>query len=109
MQKLDVAILGATGAVGQRFIQLLENHPWFQVAEVVASDRSAGKPYAEACRWVLHGQPPASVANLIVLPLDAKLKSPIVLSALPSEVAKTLEPELAAAGHIVSSNTSSHR
>ncbi|MEP7289970.1 MAG: aspartate-semialdehyde dehydrogenase [Chloroflexota bacterium] len=109
MNKLDVAILGATGAVGQRFIQLLEDHPWFRVAEVVASDRSAGKPYAQACRWVLSGQPPASVAGLIVLPLDAPLKSPIVLSALPGDVAKTLEPELAAAGHVVSSNTSSHR
>jgi aspartate-semialdehyde dehydrogenase len=109
MNKLDVAILGATGAVGQRFIQLLEKHPWFRVAEVVASDRSAGKPYSEACRWVLSGQPPASVANLIVLPLDATLNSPIVLSALPGDVAKTLEPELAARGHIVSSNTSSHR
>src|SRR5436190_12266565 len=109
MKKLDVAILGATGAVGQRFIQLLEHHPWFRVAEVVASDRSAGRPYAEACRWVLSGQPPASVADLTVLPLDAPLNSPVVLSALPGDVAKSLEPELAAAGHIVSSNTSSHR
>ncbi len=109
MPKLDVAILGATGAVGQRFIQLLEAHPWFRVAEVAASDRSAGKPYAEACRWVLAGQPPADVARLNVLPLDARLQSPIVLSALPGEVAQTLEPELAAAGHVVSSNTGSHR
>ncbi len=109
MPKLDVAILGATGAVGQRFIQLLEHHPWFHVAEVVASDRSAGRAYAEACRWVLAGQPPADVARLMVLPLDAPLQSPIVLSALPGDVAKTLEPELAAAGHVVSSNTSSHR
>src|SRR5258708_40196101 len=109
MQKLDVAILGATGAVGQRFIQLLADHPWFRVAEVVASDRSAGKAYGEACPWVLAGQPPAEVAALTVLPLDATLNSPIVLSALPGDVAKTLEPELAAAGHIVSSNTSSHR
>ncbi len=107
--KIGVAILGATGAVGQRFIQLLADHPWFYVAEVVASDRSAGKPYAQACRWVLAGQPPRDVAELVVLPLDAALKSPVVLSALPSDVAGTLEPELAAAGHIVSSNTSSHR
>jgi len=113
MPKLDVAVLGATGAVGQRFIQLLENHPWFRVAEVVASDRSAGKSYAEACRWVLTGQPPAAVAKMTVLPLEAaqtgKLQSPLVLSALPSDVAKTLEPELAARGHVVCSNTSSHR
>jgi len=107
--RIDVAILGATGAVGQRFIQLLDGHPWFRVAEVVASDRSAGKLYAEAARWVLTGNPPADVANLIVLPLDAPLNSPIVLSALPTDVAKTLEPELAARGHVVCSNTSSHR
>lgn len=109
MKKLNVAVLGATGAVGQRFIQLLENHPWFRVAEVVASDRSAGKPYREACRWVLAGQPPAEVADMEVLPLDAPLSSPLAVSALPGEIAKTLEPQLAAAGHIVSSNTSSHR
>lgn len=109
MPQLDVAILGATGAVGQRFIQLLEGHPWFRVAEVVASDRSAGKSYAEACKWVLTGQPPADVARLTVLPLDAPLNSPIVLSALPTDVAKSLEPELAARGHVVCSNTSSHR
>lgn len=107
--RIDVAILGATGAVGQRIIQLLDTHPWFRVAEVVASDRSAGKPYAEAARWVLTGQPPARVAGLNVLPLDASLNSPIVLSALPGDVAKSLEPELAARGHVVSSNTSSHR
>ena len=109
MTRLDVAVLGATGAVGQRFIQLLADHPWFRVAEVVASDRSAGKPYAQACRWLLTGYPPADVANLTVLPLDAHLKSPIIFSALPSDVAKTLEPELAARGHIVCTNTSTHR
>src|SRR5262249_10406398 len=109
MAKLDVAVLGATGAVGQRFIQLVEHHPWFRVAEVVASDRSAGKPYREACKWVLAGSAPTEVADMTVLPLDAPLQSPIVLSALPTDVARTLEPELAAAGHVVCSNTSSHR
>ena len=68
MDRVDVAVLGATGAVGQRFIQLLADHPWFRVAEVVASDRSAGKPYAEACRWVLNGQPPADVADPVRRP-----------------------------------------
>ncbi|MBE2195963.1 MAG: aspartate-semialdehyde dehydrogenase [Anaerolinea sp.] len=108
-QKLDVAVLGATGTVGQRFIQLLAAHPWFRVAEVAASDRSAGKRYAEATRWVLPGEPPTEIANLTVLPLDAAFKSPIVMSALPGDVAKTLEPTLAAAGHLVSSNTSANR
>ncbi|MHB8626176.1 MAG: aspartate-semialdehyde dehydrogenase [Aggregatilineales bacterium] len=107
--RLDVAVLGATGAVGQRFIQLLADHPWFRVAEVVASDRSAGKPYSQACRWLLTGQPPAEVARLTVLPLDAPLKSPLIFSALPSDVARTLEPELAARGHVVCTNTSTHR
>ncbi|HVO44540.1 MAG TPA: aspartate-semialdehyde dehydrogenase [Aggregatilineales bacterium] len=109
MSKLNVAVLGATGAVGQRFIQLLADHPWFRVAEVVASDRSAGKAYAEACRWILADQPPADVAKLMVLPLDAPITSPVALSALPSDAAKTRELELAAAGHVVCSNTSSHR
>lgn len=108
-QKIDVAILGATGAVGQRFIQLLENHPWFRVAEVAASERSAGRAYGEAANWVLAGQAPAAVADLTVLPLDAAFNAPIILSALPSDVAKTLELELAARGHVVASNTSSHR
>ncbi len=58
MQKLDVAVLGATGAVGQRFVQLLENHPWFQVAEVTGSDRTAGRPYGEGVNWILDGLPP---------------------------------------------------
>jgi aspartate-semialdehyde dehydrogenase len=62
MPKTPVAVLGATGAVGQRFIQLLADHPWFEVAEVAASDRSAGKPYAEACTWRLPGSMPSSVA-----------------------------------------------
>jgi len=109
MPKLDVAVLGATGTVGQRFIQLLANHPWFRVAEVAASERSAGKTYGEATRWVLPGLPPTDVAGLTVKTLDAQFTSPIIMSALPSEVAKALEPELAARGHVVSSNTSSHR
>lgn len=108
-KRIDVAILGATGAVGQRFIQLLENHPWFRVAAVVASDRSAGKRYAEAANWVLSGAAPADVANLTVLPLDADPGTPLVFSAMPSEVAYDRELELAAAGHVICSNVKSHR
>jgi aspartate-semialdehyde dehydrogenase len=107
--KIKVAVLGATGAVGQRFIQLLENHPWFEVAEVAASERSAGRPYAEAARWLLPGQPPARVAALTVQPLEADFQSPVIMSALPGEVARELEPALAARGHLVSSNTSANR
>ncbi len=107
--RVDVAILGATGAVGQRFIQLLEQHPWLRVAAVVASDRSAGKTYAEAVNWVLSGAPPADVAGLTVLPLDADPGTPLVFSALPSEAAFERELELAAFGAVVCSNVKSHR
>lgn len=109
MDKIKVAILGATGAVGQRFIQLLEGHPWFEVAELVGSDRSAGRAYGEAARWVLDGSAPASVREKTVLPLDAALESPLVFSALPKEPAVAREPELSAAGHIVCTNASAHR
>jgi aspartate-semialdehyde dehydrogenase len=109
MQKLNVAVLGATGAVGQRFIQLLENHPWFQVAEVVASDRSAGKPYGEATRWVLDGSPPRNIAAMSVKGLDENFESPLLFSALPTEAAKTRELELANAGYVVCTNASTNR
>ncbi len=109
MQKLDVAILGATGAVGQRFVQLLEDHPWFQVREVVGSVRSAGRRYADAAHWVLNGNPPADVANLVVKALDDPLRSPLVFSALPKEAAQTRELALAAAGHVVCTNASANR
>lgn len=109
MEKLSVAVLGATGAVGQRFIKLLENHPWFRVAEVIGSDRSAGKLYGEAVRWVLDEEIPADILDLPVKPLDAKFDSLVVFSALPKEAAQERELELAAAGHIVCTNASAHR
>ncbi|MDZ4765776.1 MAG: aspartate-semialdehyde dehydrogenase [Chloroflexota bacterium] len=108
-QKIDVAILGATGAVGQRFIQLLENHPWFRVAELIGSERSAGKTYGDAVRWNLDGEPPASVVDLPVKALDAQIDAQLVFSALPKEPAVARELELAAAGHIVCTNASAHR
>ena len=109
MRRLDVAVLGATGAVGQRFIQLLEGHPWFRVAEVIGSSRSAGRTYAEAAHWVLDGNPPSGVADLIVRSLDDSFDSPLVFSALPKEAALTQELELAAAGHVVCTNASANR
>ncbi len=109
MQKLDVAVLGATGAVGQRFIQLLENHPWFRVAEVIGSERSAGKTYGEAVHWVLDGTPPASVTGLRVKGLDESLDSLLVFSALPKEAADPREIELATAGHVVCTNAGTNR
>ncbi len=109
MPKLDVAILGATGAVGQRFIQLLEHHPWFQVSEVIGSQRSAGRAYAEAAHWILNSNPPPDVSQRRVKALDEPITSPLIFSALPKEAAITRELELAEAGHIVCSNASANR
>ncbi len=106
---INVAILGATGAVGQRFIQLLEGHPWFRVTELVASERSAGRTYGEAANWVLSGNPPASIAAQTVLPLGADLQSPLVFSALPKSVAKEIEWQLAEQGHVVCTNAGAFR
>ncbi len=107
--KINVAVIGATGAVGQRFVTLLENHPWFRVAEVAASVRSAGKTYREAANWVLDGQPPTEVADMVVKSLDENLDSAIVFSALPSQTARNVERRLAEHGHVVCSNASAHR
>jgi len=107
--KIPVGILGATGAVGQRFIQLLENHPWFEVIEVAASDRSAGKTYAEACTWRLPGVPPLAVAPLTVRTTDGPFRSRLLFSGLDSSVAGAVESALAAKGHAVVSNSRNHR
>jgi aspartate-semialdehyde dehydrogenase len=109
VNKLDVAILGATGAVGQRFIQLLEGHPWFRVAEVIGSSRSAGKLYGDAANWILDGQPPSDIANLTVKALDDPLSSYLVFSALPKAAALEVEMKLAEAGHVVCTNASTNR
>jgi aspartate-semialdehyde dehydrogenase len=109
MTKLPVAVLGATGAVGQRFIQLLDNHPWFEVAEVAASDRSAGKPYAEACTWRLPGHPPDAVGRLTVTNCDGPFKSQLLFSGLDSSVAGPVEEKLASQGGTVVSNSKNHR
>jgi aspartate-semialdehyde dehydrogenase len=104
-----VAILGATGAVGQTFIRQLAGHPWFEIAELAASDRSAGRPYAEACRW-LEGTLPDELASRVVLRCDpAEVKSPLVFSALDSGVAGDVEQAFARAGRVVLSNAKNHR
>jgi aspartate-semialdehyde dehydrogenase len=109
MSKIQVAVLGATGAVGQRFLQLLDQHPWFEVAALTGSERTAGQTYGEACRWLLDTPMPAAVRDLPILPSDAELATPLVFSALPSGPAGVVEEQLAAAGHIVCSNASNHR
>lgn len=108
--RIPVAILGATGAVGQTFIRLLDGHPWFRVAEVAASERSAGKSYAEATATWLEGQMPADVAKLVVLPCDpTSVKSPVVFSAVDAAAAQELEPAFAKAGRFVLSNAKNFR
>ena len=109
-QKLPVAVLGATGAVGQAFVRLLANHPWFELKEVVASERSAGRPYREATRWISDEPIPESVANLTVLPCDpARVQSPVVFSAPDSSIAGDAEPAFARAGRVVLSNAKNYR
>ncbi|HUQ84659.1 MAG TPA: aspartate-semialdehyde dehydrogenase [Gemmatimonadaceae bacterium] len=108
-RRVRVAILGATGAVGQTFIRCLRDHPWFEIAELAASERSAGKPYAEATRW-LEGELPGDLASKTVLPCDPeKLSSPIVFSALDAAAAGDLEPAFARTGAIVLSNAKNFR
>ncbi len=104
-----VAVLGATGAVGQRLIQLLENHPWFEVSAVAASERSAGKLYSDAARWLLETRIPASVASMRVLPCASNLEADLALSGLDARVAGGIEHSLAEAGIPVISNARSHR
>src|SRR4029078_10432813 len=107
--RIPVAVLGATGSVGQRFIQLVANHPWFEVAELVASDRSTGKRYADATEWRLDSDMPAAAADLVVKDYGEELTSPVAFSALPGEVAGEIEQRLARAGHAVRSTSSTHR
>lgn len=108
-ERIPVAILGATGSVGQRFIQLLANHPWFRVHEVVASDRSAGKSYLEAADWRLESLVPDDVAPLTVKSLGAELESRLLFSGLDSSVAGEAEDEYANRGCAVISNSRNHR
>jgi aspartate-semialdehyde dehydrogenase len=110
--KIKVGVLGATGAVGQRFIQMLDGHPWFEIAVLTASDRSIGKKYRDACKWLLRGGMPASVADMTLVPTepDAIDRSVRVLfSAIPSGAAGAVEEALADAGFAVCSNASNHR
>jgi aspartate-semialdehyde dehydrogenase len=108
-KRLPVAVLGATGAVGQTFIRLLANHPWFEVAEVAASERSEGKCYAEAASW-LEGEMPESVAKLTVKSVDpSRISSQITFSALDSSVAGDVERAFATAGKFVLSNAKNFR
>jgi aspartate-semialdehyde dehydrogenase len=108
-RKIPIGILGATGVVGQRFIQMLEHHPWFEVAWLAASDRSEGKTYAEAARWRLKTPVPENVAKMHVSPATPEGAPKIIFAALDASVAAELEPRFAEAGCAMVSNSSALR
>jgi len=107
--KYPIGILGATGMVGQRFIQLLETHPWFEVAWLAASDRSSGKTYGEAAKWRLDTPLPDRIAKMVVAPADPEGAPKIIFAALDAAIARELEPRFANAGCAVVSNSSAFR
>jgi len=107
--RIDIGILGATGAVGQRMVQLLDGHPWFRIAEVAASERSSGKPYGEAANWYLPGGIPSEVRDLKVKGCDEKFESRVLFSGLDATVAGDIESRLRKAGHAISTNSRNHR
>jgi aspartate-semialdehyde dehydrogenase len=108
-KKIPIGILGATGIVGQRFVQMLENHPWFEVAWLAASDRSEGKLYREAARWRMKTPLPARVAEMRVSPAKPEGAPKVIFAALDSSIAAELEPRFAEAGCAVVTNSSALR
>src|SRR5919206_2935692 len=108
-RKYRVGILGATGTVGQRFVQLLEGHPQFEVTALAASDRSQGKTYAEACAWKLAGEMPEFVRAMSVVAPEPPLDCDLVFSSLPGGMAREVEGAFAEAGYPVISNSSAFR
>jgi aspartate-semialdehyde dehydrogenase len=108
-EKIPVGVLGATGAVGQKFVSLLENHSWFDLAELAASDRSAGKSYREAVTWRQYSPIPERLTDKLVKPCEPNLDCRVVFSGLDSSVAGEVEENFARAGYIVLSNSKNHR
>lgn len=109
-KRIPVAILGATGVVGQRFLRRIANHPWFFPAYLTGSERSAGKRYADACQWHIFGEPYAGFGDTVVVPSDPEhAYAPIVFSALDAKAAREIESRFAAAGAYVFSNASAYR
>ncbi|MDP3988011.1 MAG: aspartate-semialdehyde dehydrogenase [Candidatus Levybacteria bacterium] len=109
MKKIKVGILGATGAVGQRFVQLLENHPWFEAYALCASEKNAGKKYREAVNWKFPTDIPENLKNLKIQLCEPKLDTKVVFSALDSGVAGEIEEKFAKKGYVVISNSANHR
>src|SRR2546425_7217634 len=108
MARIRVGILGATGTVGQRFVQLLADHPQFAVTALAGSDRSQGRPYAEACAWRLSGEMPAAARGLVVREPEPPLDCDVVFSSLPADVAGPGETPLAPAGYPVARHSAAH-
>jgi aspartate-semialdehyde dehydrogenase len=107
--KYPIGILGATGMVGQRYIQLLANHPWFEIAWLAASDRSSGKSYGEAAKWRLDTPLPERVTRMIVSPAEPEGAPKIIFASVDAAIAREMEPKFAAAGCAVISNSSAFR
>ncbi|MDK2876549.1 MAG: aspartate-semialdehyde dehydrogenase [Archaeoglobaceae archaeon] len=106
----SVCVLGATGMVGQKFVQLLENHPWFEVKSLAASERRIGKKYGSEVEWLISANLPEYARDIEMVPLDPKyVDADIVFSALPADIAREVEPKFAEAGFAVSSNASAFR
>jgi aspartate-semialdehyde dehydrogenase len=108
-KKYPIGILGATGMVGQRYIQLLENHPWFEIAWLAASDRSSGKTYGEAAKWRLDTPLPERIAKVTVAPAEPEGAPKVIFASVDAAFARELEPRFAAAGCAVVSNSSAFR
>jgi aspartate-semialdehyde dehydrogenase len=110
MNKIPVAILAATGSVGQRFVQLLDGHPWFDVVALTGSDRSVGRTYGETCHWILGEAMPEWARKMTVVTTEPEsISAKLAFSALPADVAKQVEPCFAEAGVMVCSNASAYR
>lgn len=108
-KKIPVGVLGATGMVGQRFIQLIENHPWFEVAWIAASERSADKNYGDAAKWRMKTPLPKRIADMKLSPAVAKNMPKVIFAALDADVARDMEPQFAEAGCAVITNSSAFR
>src|ERR1700721_2427337 len=104
-----IGILGATGVIGQRFIQLLEAHPWFEITWLAASDKSSGQTYGEAAKWKLETPLPERIASMMVSPATPDGAPGVIFAALDTDIARELEPKFAAAGFAVISNSSAFR
>lgn len=109
MKKISVGILGATGMVGQKFVELLASHPWFEITALAASERSIGKRYEDAMNWSMRSTLPKAIADIPVTSCNPDLPCQIVFSGLDSSVAGEIEESFAKAGYIVISNSSNHR